>query len=1000
VKISRATRGRLRRTTVALALIATLAPAVSARADTTYPFQNPKLSLQARVDDLLGRLTLDEKISLLHQYEPAIPRLGIKAFKAGTEALHGYAWTSDAAGNQIYANGTVFPQAVGLASTWDPALIKQVGNVVGTEARAYNSTNDANQLWGLNVWAPVVNLLRDPRWGRNEEGYSEDPALTTAIASAYGKGLEGDNSKYLLTAPTLKHYLAYNNEVSRGTSDSQVTDRVLKDYDQKPFQGTLSNEAATGVMSSYNRVNGRPDVVNPDLGGLVRSWSKNPLFNVTDAGSAQSLADAGDDATWYNHYYNGYTEGDAAIIKAGIDSFTQDNGDASKTTIPAIKDALAKGLLTTGDIDKAVKDVLALRIRLGEFDPDGGPYAKIDKSAINTTASQALNRKTAAEAAVLLKNQGKQLPLAKSTKSVAVVGPLSNVLYQDWYSGSFPYSVTPVDGIKNKLGAGASVTSTEGEDRIALKDVKTGKYVTAGTGDAGAALAESDAASSDATAQFDTTEWSGAGVSTLRSVANGKYVGYNWSNFVNDQARPNGWFVQQQFKLEQRPDGNFVIKYVGYETNESWWGNGDYLTVGSDGKLGLGAKTADGATEFSKDVISSGADQVAKAVKGVDQAVVVVGSNPWIDGRENHDRSTINIAPSQEKLIEAALKANPHTTVVLEDSYPTQINWAQKHVPSILWTTHAGPETGNALADVLFGDTNPSGRLTQTWYKSDSQLPSILNYDIVNAKRTYLYFQGDPLYAFGHGLSYSTFKYGGLRVGQPRGGVVPVSVDVTNTSKVAGDEVVQLYTHQRTSRDPEPVKQLQTFQKVRLAPGETRTVRLDIKESDLAHWDVTRSKEVVETAKYDFMAGSSSDDIKARSTLAVRGETIPARSLSAATRAETFDGYHGVKLVDESKVSGTSVEGTDGTWVSFKDVDLGSGATTFTAQTAATAAGSIEIRAGSPTGKLLGTASVASTGDVYTYNTSTATLTGASGGHQTIYLVFKGDVRVSTFSLK
>jgi beta-glucosidase len=1001
-RFHRVTRARTHIALLAAVLLAVtlLSPAATARA--VFPFQNPNLSSQARVDDLLGRLTLDEKISLLHQYEPAIPRLGIKAFKTGTEALHGYAWTSDAAGTQIYAKGTVFPQAIGLASSWDPALIRQVGKVVGTEARGYNSTNDERQLWGLNLWSPVVNLLRDPRWGRNEEGYSEDTTLTSAIATAYGGGLEGDNAKYLLAAPTLKHYLGNNNEVARATSDVQLRERVLNEYDRQAFQPTIAADAATGVMSSYNLVNGRPNAVNPDLGTLERSWAKKDLFNVTDAGLPDSLAGSGTDPNWNTHYYPNYTEGDAAILKAGTDSYTIDNGN-NTNTVTAIKDALAKGLITTADIDTAVRHILSIRTRLGEFDPDGGPYGKITSSVINSQAHQQLNRKTAGASQVLLKNANKTLPLnAKSTKKVAVVGPLENTLYTDWYSANLPYQVTPLDGIRQRLGSGATVTSSEGVDRIALKDVSTGKYVTAGSGANGAVIGES-ATTPDATTQFDTFDW-GQGVLTLRSAANGKYVGYNFSNFVNDQAQPTGWFVQQQFKLEQRPNGNYVIRYAGYETQESWFTANHYLTLQPDGTLNLGASTPDAATEFAKETVNSGVDSAVAAAKGADAAVVVVGSMPFINGREAHDRTTMALAEGQENLVKAVKAANPNTIVVLENSYPTTINWEQQNVPAILWTTHAGAETGHAVADVLFGDVNPAGRLTQTWYRSDGDLPSILDYDIITSDRTYLYFKGNPLYPFGYGLSYTSFSYGRPQLSQTTvsaHGSATVSVDVTNTGKVAGDEVVQLYTHQKASRVKQPLKQLRAFQRVGLNPGQTKTVRLTVRAGDLAHWDVTRGTWAVESGDYDLMVGGSSADIRQRATLGVRGETIPARDLTKATRPVDFDDYSGVRLVDESKARGYAVGSTgSGQWVKFAGASLAN-AKTFAARTAKASAGtgSIQIRLDSPTGPLAGTATVAATGDVYTYANTTAALSGANGRHD-VYLVFSGDLRISSFSLK
>jgi beta-glucosidase len=600
-----------------------------------------------------------------------------------------------------------------------------------------------------------------------------------------------------------------------------------------------------------------------------------------------------------------------------------------------------------------------------------------------------------------LKNDAKALPLnPATTKKIAVVGPLANTLYTDWYSGRPTYRVTPLDAIRERLGGGATVSSSEGVDRIALKDAATGRYVTAGTGASGAVIRES-AANADATAQFDVFDW-GQGVRTLRSVANGKYVGYNFTNFVNDQDQPNGWFVQQQFKLEQRPDGNYVIRYAGYETAESWFTPDHYLTLQPDGTLNLGASTADAATEFSKETITSGTDGAVAAAKGADAAVVVVGSMPFINGREAHDRTTMALAEGQENLVKAVRAANPNTIVVLEDSYPTTVTWEQRNVPAILWTTHAGAETGHAIADVLFGDVNPAGRLTQTWYRSDDDLPDILDYDIIKSDRTYLYYKGTPLYPFGHGLSYTTFAYSNLRASPAtlaRNGTATVSVDVTNTGGRAGDEVVQLYTHQRASRDKEPLKQLRAFQRVSLAPGQTKTVRLTVRAADLGHWDVTRERWVVESGDYDLMAGASSADIRQRTTLSVRGETIPPRDLRADTRATSFDDYSGVRLADESKASGDAVAaGGSGQWVKFADAAL-HGAHAFTARTASAGSGSIQVRLDSPTGPLLGTATAPSTGDRYAYATTSAALGDATGRHD-VYLVFSGDLRIADFSIK
>ncbi|NUT09052.1 MAG: beta-glucosidase, partial [Nonomuraea sp.] len=512
-------------------LLATLTLAASllaapAHAAESYPFQNPSLPLEQRIGDLLGRLTLQEKLGLLHQSQAAIPRLGIGYHKNGTEALHGVGWSNDLndGWKQKFASGTVFPQAVGLASTWDPELIKKVGSAVGDEARGYNAVDPT--LWGLQVWAPVVDLLRDPRAGRNEEGYSEDPYLTGAISTAYGKGLQGDDPFYLKTAPVLKHYLAYNNETDRSLSSSNLTPKLKHEYYEQAFKAAISADAATGVMASYNLVNGRPNHVNPDLGTTVRSWTDKTLYNVSDAWGPHALTDL-------EKYYDDKPTAFAAVLKAGLDSYTIDDSNAAPLA-GYLTTALDKGLITQADVDKSVRNVLSVRFRLGHFDPDGGPYKKITKDVINSPANQKLNREAAAKAAVLLRNSG-TLPL-RQVKSAAVVGPLASTLHRDWYSGQMPYQVTPLDGIKERVG---DVATSAGLERIALKHLDSGKYVTAtGTGpNDNAALTDT---APTAASQWDLTDWTG-GVSTLRNAGNGKLLGGDWRSLDTDDADPDGW---------------------------------------------------------------------------------------------------------------------------------------------------------------------------------------------------------------------------------------------------------------------------------------------------------------------------------------------------------------------------------------------------------------------------------------------------------------------------
>ncbi|MFD6177992.1 MULTISPECIES: glycoside hydrolase family 3 protein [unclassified Isoptericola] len=959
------------------------------------PFRDPDLSVDQRVDDLLGRLTRTETISLLHQFPLPVPRLGIGQFRSGTEALHGLAWTTSHEDGAVHtATATTFPQAVGLASTWDPELVEQVGTVVSDEARAYHAQDP--DLWGLNLWAPVVNLLRDPRWGRNEEGYSEDPTLSSEIATAYGHGLTGDDPFYLKTAPTLKHYLGYNTETARDTVSAVLPPRALHEYEEQAFEPVIRANAATGVMTGYNLINGRPATADPSLDDTVRSWTDRTLFNVSDAAAPLNLVAS-------QQYYDTQAEADAALVKAGLDSMTVNDNDP-QPTIDAVQDALDQGLLEWSDVRTAASHNLELRFRLGEFDPDGGPYG--DVGAVDTAAHRALARESATAAQVLLKNDGGTLPLDPATTGeVAVVGPLADTLYTDWYGGKQPYSVTPVDGIAARLGADA-VATTEGVDRITLRDAETGRYLAGGAGSAGGPLAAT-ADSPDTTAQFDVFDW-GEGVVTLRSAANGKTVGFNWSGFANDQEQPNGWYVQQLFRIEERPDGDVVLRYAGYDSAESWSPSfaTPYLVVADDGSLQLGARTADEATAFTRDVVVDGTAQAVAAAEEADAAVVVVGTMPFINGREAHDRTGLDLAAGQEALVRAVREANPNTIVVLTSSYPQTIGGLQESVPAILWTTHAGQETGNALADTLFGDADPAGRLTQTWPRSVDDLPdTMLDYDVVGSRQTYLYDDAhDPLYPFGYGLSYTSFRYSHLRVADRSvapGDTVRVSVDVTNTGDVDGDEVVQLYTHQRTSRDDQPVRQLRDFDRVHVRAGQTVRVHLEVPVDALRHWDVTRDRWVVEASTHDLLVGASSTDVRARASVRVDGERIPARDLTRVTQAQNYDDADGTTLVDTTKERGTSVAATrDGAWVAYEDADLTNGARSLVASVAKAGDGParLEVRLGAPDGRLVGSAEVPATGDARAYADVTVPIRRAAG-RQDVYLVLGDGVRVSTFHL-
>jgi len=937
-------------------------------------FRDPALPLGQRVDDLLGRLTLGEKTALLHQHQPAFPRLGIGAFRTGTEALHGLAWLGPA---------TVFPQAVGLASTWNLDVVRAVGAAVGDETRGFHHKDPARG--GLNVWAPVVNQLRDPRWGRNEEGYAEDPYLTGAMAAAYSGGLRGDHPRLLKTAPTLKHFLGYNNETRRETTSSNLRPRVLHEYELPAFRAPIATGAAVAVMASYNLVNGRPAHLSPLINDEVRRWTDEELLVVSDAAAPSNVATA-------QGYYPDHVASHAALVRAGVDSFT-DNNDQAAPTIERLDHALAKGLLTEADIERAARRVLAIRFRLGEFDPvESNPYATITEEVINCPAHQRLARAAASQALVLLKNSGDALPVDAGTPCrVAVIGPLADALYEDWYCGTLPYAVTAYRGLVERLGQ-ANVELVEGVDRIALRVGRAFVVASAEPGGAPLRLA-ADAAGPERSgreagldATFDLADW-GNGVRALRAVANGRHVTVADDDaLVNDQPRPNGWVVRETFRLIPGDAGETLLHHLA---------SGRYVVVDAEGELYARAETPEEATPFTIELHRSGRADAVRAARAADVAVVVVGNHPLINGRETEDRTDLTLPLSQDGLLRAVHATNPRTVLVVQSSYPYAIDWAQEHVPAIVWSSHGGQEFGHALADALFGDEAPAGRLTQTWYSSAAELPDLLDYDIIAADATYLYFRGTPLYPFGHGLTYTTFEYTGLRLSAdriPADGRVEVSLTVTNTGARASDEVVQIYTRQQTSRVKQPLRQLRAFRRVHLAPGEHTTVTFELVATDLATWDVTRGRPLVEAAHHAVFAGRSSMDIRLAASLYVDGERVPPwAALEREIPAVAYDDYAGIDLRDLTPERGDAVLAAEpGAWIGFIGVDFEAGAGSCRTRVSAAddRTAIITLRLDDPLeGPVIGTLRAPGAGGRYSWIETETAIDGATGLRD-LYAVF------------
>lgn len=719
----------------------------------TPPYLDPDLPAEARARDLISRMTLEEKISQLGNTAPAIPRLGVPAYEWWNEALHGVARSGLA---------TSFPQAIAMSSTWDPDLVYEIASAISDEARVYNNLYGK----GLTYWSPTINLARDPRWGRTEETYGEDPYLTSRLAVSFVRGMQGSDPKYLKTVATVKHFAANNSEFNRHNGSSDMDERTLREYYLPAFRAAVEEAGVYSVMSAYNAVNGVPCSANKMLlTDILRNEWGFKGYVVSDCDAIHDI--------WANHHYvSTPSEAAAVAIKAGTDL------NCGGTCQKSVGKAIADGLLTEEDVDTALIRLFTARIRLGEFDPpEMVPYKSIPDSELCSKEHQDLALRAAREAIVLLKNEKGLLPLDKNKiKSVAVIGPNADVCQLGGYSGTPPFAVTPLKGIADKLGVSPRTLGPQIEAANSSRE-------------------------------------SGSEVQ-LRNES-GQNIG-------------------------QLENGDRTAHVVYYAQG---------CTIGSKEE-----NVVPDPRRF---------EEAVNIAKKSDVAIVVVGTDLAVADEEK-DRTTLDLPGVQEELIKAVYEANPNTVVVLVNGFPLAINWTNEHVPAIIAAWYGGQSQGTAIADVLFGDYNPGGRLTTTWYKSVDDLPPLADYSIRNG-RTYQYFRGVPLYPFGYGLSYTTFSYSNLRISRRTitpGSDVRISVDIENIGGRGGDEVAQLYIHDVDASVQRPIKELRGFQRVHLEPGEKKTVTFTLSYDSLAFWDEATKRFVVESGMFDIMVGSSSADIK------------------------------------------------------------------------------------------------------------------------------------------
>ncbi|WP_205704762.1 beta-glucosidase family protein [Kineococcus indalonis] len=836
----------------------------------TLPFRDPRLPVRQRVDDLLARLAPEERLALLHQHAPAVPRLGLAAFRTGTEAAHGVAWLGPA---------TVFPQPVGLAASWDPDLLRRVGRAVGREVRAKHLADPAVS---LNVWAPVVNPLRHPLWGRNEEGFSEDPHLTAELATGYCAGLRGDHPRVWQTVPTLKHFLAYGNESWRATSSSQLRERVLHEHELPAFRGPVQAGVAGAAMLAYNLVDGVPAHVSPLVREHLRAWADDPdaLAVVTDAGAPGNLVRA-------ERWAPDLAAADAAALLAGVDCFT-DDGDDPGPTLRALRTALERGLIAQEDVDAAARRLLTLRVRTGELDdpgalPDGEEPACADVRAedVGRPEHVALAREAAAAGAVLLRNRGGLLPLPR-TGTVAVVGPLADAVLTDWYSGTPTASTSLVAALRGRLGAEA-VRTADGSDLVSLRHTASDRFVTA-AGD-GALLAAAGAAGEDA--RFEVTQWAD-GVMTLRHAATGRLVTRGEGALAATADRVGGWVVQETFRVHAE-GGTCALLHLG---------TGRWVAVDpTTGALVPEAAERAGAARFVLRTHRAGTAAAVQAAAGADHVLVVVGNDPHVAGRETEDRATLALPHASAELVRAVREVAPHAVLVLVSSYPYALGGLLDGLGAVLWSSHAGQQLGEGLADVLLGEVEPSGRLPQTWFRDDADLPDLLDHDALTARSGYAWAERGVQFPLGHGLGYGGVTYRSVRTSAPAaaaGEEVLVQVELEGEGERAVAELVQVYATAPGLAVPFPRRRLVAHRRVRVEPGTRARVELRVPVERLAVRDVARGETRALPGTYHLLVGSSAEDVRAEVALTVTGEAPAPREL---LRAGAFDACDGVELV-------------------------------------------------------------------------------------------------------
>ena len=845
-------RPRLLSACLFIACLTCLAPvALRAQQPTPHdqPWLNPDLPLNQRVDDLIAQMTLEEKVQQMRDHAPAIPRLGVPKYDWWNEGLHGVAFAGTA---------TNFPQVIGMAATWDAPLVHTMGEVDSTEARAkYNEAirnGQHEQFFGLTFWAPNVNIFRDPRWGRGQETYGEDPFLTGSMAVAFVSGMQGNDPRYFRVISTPKHFAVHSGpEPLRHQFNVDASPHDLEDTYLPAFRAAITQAHAQSVMCAYNAIDGVPACANTNLlkDHLRDAWHFDG-YVVSDCAAVADIFNG-------HKYTPDMAHAAAAAVKAGDDL---ECGYGPGQAFPSLVDAVHQNLLSEADIDTALRRLFTARFELGMFDsPSSFAYGQIPFTEVNSTAHRALSLQAARESIVLLKNADHALPLKSVIANIAVIGPTAELVQslQGNYNGPPPNPVYPVDGIEKRFSS-AHIHYAQGSSLVAGMAIPVEHTALRPAGGSGYGLTGEYFANNDLTGKPVLTR-------TDRNI------NFNWDKVVPVPGlERNNFSIRWTGSFVPPAPGNYQLGVrINYcyacENAEGFrlWLDGKLLlssgnrTTGERG-TGFDAPVHFGDTkphairlEYLHGTGSSGIDltwlapadalrnQAVEAAQNSDVVIACVGLSPNLEGEEmpvhldgfsGGDRTSIDLPAVQEDLLKAVAATGKPLIVVLQNGSALAVNWASEHAAAILEAWYPGEEGGTAIAETLAGDNDPGGRLPLTFYSSLDQVPPFTDYSMKG--RTYKYFSGKPLFAFGYGLSYTTFAYSDLKgpalvtAGQP----AKVEATVTNSGAVAGDEVAELYLTQPRAFET-PIRVLAGFRRVHLAPGESAQIDFTISPRSL-----------------------------------------------------------------------------------------------------------------------------------------------------------------------